>query len=107
METVEDTCPRLKSTERMNAGNMEAAEPIRSKAGMALEAVLTLEAVLALKAVVVLEAVVDAFQRLGSAAVEDTCPEGMHVEAAAVDNCPERMHAEASRPSRIETAVEF
>ena len=56
------------------------------------------------------------FQRLGSAAVEDTCPEGMHVEeaeveeAAAVDNCPERMHAadaESPAPPRIATAVEF
>ena len=51
LETVEeaavDNCP-----ERMDA---EAAEPFRSEAGMALEAV------------VVLEAVVDAFQRLGSA----------------------------------------
>ena len=52
---MEDTCPRLKSMGRTNAGNLEAAEPIRS------------EAVLALEAVVVLGAVVDAFQRLGSA----------------------------------------
>ena len=42
-----------------------------------------------------------------TAAVEDTCPEGMHVEVAgvkAVDNCPERMgaaDAEAPRPPRI------
>ena len=50
-ETVEDTCPRLKSTERTNAGNSEAAEPIWSEAGMALEAVLALKAVLALEAV--------------------------------------------------------
>ena len=50
---MEDTCPRLKP-----AGNLEAAEPIRSEAGMALEAVLALEAVVAM---------VDAFQRLGSA----------------------------------------
>ena len=49
-----DTCPRLKSTERTNSGNLEAAEPFRSKAGMALEAVLALEAV------VVLEVAVDA-----------------------------------------------
>ena len=35
-----DTCPRLKSTERRNAGNLEAAESIRSEAGMALEAVV-------------------------------------------------------------------
>ena len=45
METVEDTCPRLKSKERTNAGNLEAAESIRSKAGMALEAVETAESV--------------------------------------------------------------
>ena len=76
----------MKSTERTNAGSLKAAELFWSEAGMALEAVLALEAV------------VDAFQTLGSAAVEDTCPEGMHVEvaevkAAAVDNCPERMDA--------------
>ena len=75
----------LKSTKRTNMGNSEAAEPVRSEAGMALEAVLALEAGVAL----------DAFQR--SAVVEDTYPERMHVEAA-VDNCPERVH---------ETAVEF
>ena len=40
-----DTCPK-----RTNVGDLEAAEPIRSEAGVALEAVLTL--------VVVLEAVV-------------------------------------------------
>ena len=51
IEKAEDTCPRLKSTERTNTGNLEAAEPIRSEAGMALEAVL---------AMVALEAVVDA-----------------------------------------------
>ena len=45
---VEDTSPRLKSTERTNMGNWEAAEPVRSEAGMALEAVLALEAVVAL-----------------------------------------------------------
>ena len=47
-----DTCPRLKSTERTSAGNLEAAEPIRSEAGMALEAVLALEAVVASEVVV-------------------------------------------------------
>ena len=47
---VEDTWPRLKSTERTNMGNSEAVEPVRSKAGMALEAVLALEAVVALDA---------------------------------------------------------
>ena len=72
----------LKSTERTNVGNSEAAETIRS------------EAVLALKAVVVLKAVVDAFQRLGSAVVEDTCPE--RVDAA---------DSEGPGPPRIETAV--
>ena len=45
MSLVEDTCPRLKSTERTNAGNSEATGPIRSEVGMALEAVLALEAV--------------------------------------------------------------
>ena len=35
----------LKSTERTNMGNSEAAESVRSEAGMALEAVLALEAV--------------------------------------------------------------
>ena len=56
---VEDTCPRLNSTERTYVGDLEAAEPFRNEAGMALEAVLALEAV------------VDAFQRWGSTAVED------------------------------------
>ena len=58
-----------------------------------------------LEAVVVLKAVVDAFQRLGSAAVEDTCPEA---KAAAVDICPERVDAaEGPRPPRIETVVDI
>ena len=35
-----DNCP-----ERTNVGYLEATEPIRSKAGMALEAVLALEVV--------------------------------------------------------------
>ena len=51
MEAVEDTWPRLKSTERTNMGNSKAAEPIRSEAGMALEAVLALESVVALEVV--------------------------------------------------------
>ena len=55
LESVEDTWPRLKSTERTNMGNSEAAEPVRSEAGMALEAVLALEVVVALEAVVTLE----------------------------------------------------
>ena len=42
----------LKSAERTNAGNLEAAEPFRSKAGMVLEAVLALEALVALGVVV-------------------------------------------------------
>ena len=41
-----DTCP-----ERMDAADAEAAESIRSEAGMALEAVLALRAVLALEVV--------------------------------------------------------
>ena len=40
----------LKSTERTNMGNSEAAVPVRSEAGMALEAVLALEAMVALVA---------------------------------------------------------
>ena len=56
METeVEDTLPRLKSTERTNMGNSEAVVPVQSEAGMALEAVLALETVVALEAVVALE----------------------------------------------------
>ena len=50
LESVEDTWPRLKSTERTDMGNLEAAEPVRSEAGMALEALLALEAVVALVA---------------------------------------------------------
>ena len=50
LETVEDTCPMLKSTERTDMGNLEAAEPVQSEAGMAFEAVLALEAVVALEA---------------------------------------------------------
>ena len=46
---MEDIWPRLKSTERTNMGNLEAAEPVQSEAGMALEAVLVLEAVVALE----------------------------------------------------------
>ena len=42
----------MRSAERTNAGNLEAAEPFRSKAGTALEAVLALEAVVVLGAVV-------------------------------------------------------
>ena len=45
---MEDTWPRLKSTERTNVGDLEAGEPIRSEAGMAMGAVLALEAVVAL-----------------------------------------------------------
>ena len=65
---------------------------------------------LALEAVVVLEAVVDAFQRSGLAAVEDTCPEGMHVElaevkAAALDNCPERMHAAEVEEAAVDNCL--
>ena len=41
-----DTCPRLRSTERTNAGNAEATKPIRSEAGVALEALVALEAVM-------------------------------------------------------------
>ena len=51
-----DTCPRLKSTERTNAGNSEATGPVRSEAGMALEALLALRAVLALEVGVTLDA---------------------------------------------------
>ena len=42
-----DICP-----ERMNMVDAEAAEPIQSEAGMALEAVLALELVVVLEAVV-------------------------------------------------------
>ena len=36
LETVEDTWPRLKSTERTNMGNSEATEPVGSEVGVAL-----------------------------------------------------------------------
>ena len=43
MQAAVDNCP-----ERVNVVDAEAAEPVRSEAGMALEGVLALEAVLAL-----------------------------------------------------------
>ena len=43
MQAAVDICP-----ERMNVVDAEAAESIRSEAGMALEAMLALEAVVAL-----------------------------------------------------------
>ena len=47
LEAAVDNCP-----ERMYAVDVEAAESIRSEAGMALEAMLALEAVVALEAMV-------------------------------------------------------
>ena len=84
-ETAVEDCPERMDAADAEAADTEAAESIRSEAGMALQAMLALEAVVALKAVVGLS-------------------------LTAVDICPERMDAadaEAPGPPRIETAVEF